>query len=44
MHTVISVPVEGSSSADLAVKEALNKLRGFFREAEQVVEFELARP
>jgi hypothetical protein len=37
MRTAISVPIKGSSSADLAMNEALKKLHGFFREAEQAV-------
>ena len=43
MHTVIVVPVEGPPTADAAVKKALNKLCEFFREAEQVAEFEKDR-
>ena len=37
LHTTISVPIIGSSSADLARKEALDKLEEFFHEAEQDV-------
>ena len=37
LHTTISVPLIGSSSADFAMNEALNKLQEFFHEAEQDV-------
>ena len=43
MRTVIVVPVEGPPTADAAVKKALNMLCEFFREAEQVAEFEKDR-
>ena len=37
LHTTISVPIIGSSSADLAMSDALNKLQEFLHEAEQDV-------
>ena len=37
LHTTISVPITGSSSADLAMSDALNKLKEFLHEAEQDV-------
>jgi len=44
VHTVISVPVEGPRTAAPAVREALNKLHEFFREAEHVAELEKNNP
>jgi hypothetical protein len=37
LHTTIAVPIIGSSSADLAMSDALNKLKEFLHEAEQDV-------
>ena len=40
MRTVMSVPIEGPSSANLAVKDALNKLHEFLLEAGHAAELE----